>query len=143
VLHGDTQHPGLEFGETFTPVVKLATIRTVLTLIASKDWPAHQLGVSNAFLHGNLTERVYYRQPPGFEDPERHDTICLLSGSLYGLRQAPWAWFTPFVEHVSSIGFVQSRADASLFILRRGMHMAYLLLYVDGMILSASSPTLL
>jgi hypothetical protein len=106
VLHGDTQRPGLDFSETFIHVVKPATIRTVLTLIASKDWPAHQLNVSNVFLHGNLTKRVYCRQPPGFEDPERPDDVCLLSRSLYGLRQAPRAWFTSFVEYVSSIGFV-------------------------------------
>jgi hypothetical protein len=143
VLRGDTQRPGLDFGETFSPVVKPETIRTVLTLIATKDWPAHQLDVSNAFLHGNLQERVYSRQPPGFEDPSRQNDVCLLSRSLYGLRQAPRAWFTRFIEHVTSIGFVQSRTDASLFVLRQGSSMAYLLLYVDDMILSASSPALL
>jgi hypothetical protein len=143
VLRGDTQRPGLDFGETFSPVVKPATIRTVLTLIATKDWPAHQLDVSNAFLHGNIHERVFCRQPPGFEDPERPDHVCLLSKSLYGLRQAPRAWFMRFVGHVTSLGFVQSRADASLFVLRRGQDTAYLLLYVDDMILSASSPAAL
>jgi histone deacetylase 1/2 len=143
VLRGDTQRPGLDFGETFSPVVKPATIRTVLTLIAMKDWPAHQLDVSNAFLHGNLDERVFCRQLPGFENPDRPDHVCLLSKSLYGLRQAPRAWFTRFVGHVTTIGFVQSRSDASLFVLRRGRDMAYLLLYVDDMILSASSPALL
>jgi histone deacetylase 1/2 len=143
VLRGDTQCPGLDFGETFSPVVKPATIRTVLTLIATKDWPTHQLDVSNAFLHGNLDERVFCRQPPGFENRDRPDHVCLLSKSLYGLRQAPRAWFTRFVGHVTTLEFIQSRSDASLFVLRRGRDMAYLLLYVDDMILSASSPALL
>jgi hypothetical protein len=58
-VHGDRQQPGIDFGETFSPIVKPAIIRTVLTIIASKNWPAYQLDVSNAFLHGNIQERVY------------------------------------------------------------------------------------
>ena len=85
IVRGDTQRPGIDFGETFTPVVKPATIRTVLTLVASKKWPAHQLDVSNAFLHGHLQEKVYCQQPVGFVDPERPDAVCLLNRSLYGL----------------------------------------------------------
>jgi len=144
VVRGDTQRPGIDFGETFTPVVKPATIRTVLTLVASKKWPAHQLDVSNAFLHGHLQEKVYCQQPVGFVDPERPDAVCLLNRSLYGLRQAPRAWFTSFTDFVKSIGFVQMRSDSSLFVLRgsSGAVIAYLLLYVD-MVLDASSPALL
>jgi histone deacetylase 1/2 len=143
VLRGDLQRAGVDFGETFTPVVKPATIRIVLTIIASRQWPAHQLDVSNAFLHGNLTERVYCHQPAGFTDPERPDAVCLLSRSLYGLRQAPRAWFTRFMEFVTSVGFTQSRSDSSLFILRASVGTAFLLLYVDDMVLSASSIALL
>jgi hypothetical protein len=143
VVCGFHQRPGVDFGETFTPIVKTATIRTVLTVVATKRWPAHLLDVSNAFLHGNLTERVYCQQPTGFADPQRPNAICLLSRSLYGLRQAPRAWFTRFVEFVTSIGFTQTRSDSSLFMLRTGTDMAYLLLYIDDMILSASSTSLL
>jgi len=66
-------------------VIKPAMIRIVLTLIATYNWPAHQLDVSNAFLHGNLQEQVYSQQPTGFVDPQRPDDVCLLSHSLYGL----------------------------------------------------------
>jgi hypothetical protein len=59
VLHGFTQRPGVDFDETFSPVVKPATVRTVLSLALSRRWPIHQLDVKNAFLHGNLTEIVY------------------------------------------------------------------------------------
>ena len=87
-------------------MIKPATIRTVLTLVATNNWLAHQLDVSNAFLHGHLQECVYNQQPTGFVDPARPDNVCLLSHSLYSLRQAPWAWFNRFVEHVTSLGFV-------------------------------------
>jgi hypothetical protein len=100
-------------------------------------------GSSNAFLHGNLQEQVYCQQPTGFADPARPDDVCLLSRSLYGLRQAPRAWFDRFVAHVTSLGFVQSRADTSLFVYNRAGAQAYLPLYVDDMILSASSTNLL
>jgi hypothetical protein len=143
VVRGFHQRPGIDFGETFSPVIKPATIRTVLTLIASKGWPAHQLDVSNAFLHGNLREQVYSQQPTGFVDPARPNDVCLLSRSLYGLRQAPRAWFDRFVAHVTSLGFIQSRADTSLFVYHRHGVTAYLLLYVDDMILSASTTALL
>ncbi|WVZ57978.1 hypothetical protein U9M48_008300 [Paspalum notatum var. saurae] len=142
-MRGFNQRPGIGFSETFSPVVKPATIRTVLTLIATHAWPAHQLDVSNAFLHGNLSKRVYCQQPTGFVDPQRPHDVCLLSRSLYGLHQAPRVWFEHFAKHVLSLGFVQSRADTSLFILHNRSDIAYLLLYVDDMILSASSPALL
>lgn len=143
VVRGFHQRPGVDFGETFLPVVKPAMIRTVLTPVATHKWPAHQLDVSNAFLHGNLREQVYCQQPTGFEDPAHPDAVCLLSRSLYGLRQAPRAWFERFVGHVTSLGFVRSKADTSLFVYNRNGAMAYLLLYVDDMILSASSTALL
>jgi hypothetical protein len=94
-------------------------------------------------LHGNLREQVYSQQPTGFVDPARPNDVCLLSRSLYGLRQAPRAWFDRFVAHVTSLGFIQSRADTSLFVYHRHGVTAYLLLYVDDMILSASTTALL
>lgn len=69
--------------------------------------------------------------------------MCLLSRSLHGFRQAPRAWFTRFVEFIKSLGFVQTRSDSSLFVLRTSTGMAYLLLYVDDMILTASTDNLL
>ncbi|WVZ65258.1 hypothetical protein U9M48_014654 [Paspalum notatum var. saurae] len=139
VVRGFNQRPGIDFGETFMPVVKPATIRTVLTLAASKGWPANQLDVTNAFLHDNLDEQVFCQQPTGFHP----DDVCLLSRSLYGLRQAPRAWFTSFANFVLSIGFTQTRSDSSLFVYHDGHAMAYLLLYVDDMVLTASSTGLL
>ncbi|GJX60330.1 ribonuclease H-like domain-containing protein [Tanacetum coccineum] len=93
VANGRSQQQGIDCDETFSPVVKLATIRTVLSLEVTRDWPIHQLDVKNAFLHGQLSETVYMHQPPGFVDSAHPDYVCHLQRSLYGLKQAPRAWF--------------------------------------------------
>jgi hypothetical protein len=69
VLHGFTQRPGVDYDETFHPVVKLATICTVLSLAVSRSWPVHQLDVKNVLLHDTLSKTVYCSQPIGFVDP--------------------------------------------------------------------------
>ncbi|GJS31989.1 ribonuclease H-like domain-containing protein [Tanacetum coccineum] len=68
VANGSSQQLGVDFDETFSPVVKLATIRTVLSLVVSRQWPIHQLDVKDAFLNDDLSETVYMHQPPGFVD---------------------------------------------------------------------------
>ena len=84
------------YDETFSPVVKPAKVRTVLSLALSRSWPVHQLDVKNAFLHGTLSETVYCSQPVGFMDSSRPDMVCRLNKSLYGLKQAPRAWYSRF-----------------------------------------------
>jgi hypothetical protein len=142
VGNGAGQQVGVDCGETFSPVVKPATIRTVLSIALSKAWSIHQLDVKNAFLHGELKETVYMHQPLGFKDPDRPNHVCLLRKSLYGLKQAPRAWYKRFADFVSSIGFSQSKSDNSLFIYQKDTHMAYILLYVDDIILTTSSDNL-
>ncbi|KAK1663210.1 hypothetical protein QYE76_051369 [Lolium multiflorum] len=93
VVRGFRQRASVDFTDTFAPVVKPGTIRTVLHLAASLARPVHQMDVSNAFLHGHLSEQVYCQQPTGFVDVNHPDRVCLLSRSLYGLKQAPRAWY--------------------------------------------------
>ncbi|GJS48174.1 ribonuclease H-like domain-containing protein [Tanacetum coccineum] len=143
VANGSTQLEGVDVDETFSPVVKPGTIRTVLSLAASRHWPIHQLDVKNAFLHGDLSETVYMHQPPGFWDFVHPDYVCLLQRSLYGIKQAPRAWFQRFASYITRVGFSHSRCDSSLFIYRQGTDTAYLLLYVDDIVLTASSEILL
>ncbi|KAK4344143.1 hypothetical protein RND71_037237 [Anisodus tanguticus] len=81
-------------------------------------------------------------QPLGFRDPKYPHHVCLLKKSLYELKQAPRAWYKRFADYVSSIGFSHSRSDNSLFIYRRGTFLTYILLYVDDIILTASSDAL-
>jgi hypothetical protein len=114
-----------------------------LSIATSRQWPIHQLDVKNAFLHGHLDETVYYQQPPGFVDPALPDHVCLLQKSLYGLKQAPRAWYQWFATYIRQLGFVSLVSDTSLFIYKDGANIVYLLLYVDDIVLTASSSTLL
>jgi histone deacetylase 1/2 len=86
VLRGFTQRPGVNYDETFSPVVKPVTVRTVLSLALAQSWPVHQLDVKNAFLHGLLTETVYCSQSAGFVGSSRPDMVCRLNRSLYSLK---------------------------------------------------------
>ncbi|GJS33534.1 ribonuclease H-like domain-containing protein [Tanacetum coccineum] len=120
VANGSSQQLGIDFDETFSLVVKPATIYTVLSLVVSCKWLIHQLDVKNAFLNGDLSETVYMHQPSSFVEVRFPNHVFRLQRSFYGLKQAPRAWFQHF-----------------------GSQVAYLLLYVDDIILTASSTTLL
>ncbi|KAI3799572.1 hypothetical protein L1987_34871 [Smallanthus sonchifolius] len=143
VVNGKSQTVGIDCQEKFSPVVKPATIRTVLSLAVSRSWPIHQLDVKNAFLHGDLTETVFMHQPPGFVDQRHPHLVCRLKKSLYGLKQAPRAWYTRFASYIMTHGFKSSKCDNSLFLYSSGGETAYLLLYVDDIVLTASSDTVL
>jgi histone deacetylase 1/2 len=86
VAKGFKQRYVIDYEDTFTPVVKIATIRIVLSIVVSRGWSLRQLDVKNAFLHGVLEEEVYMRQPPSFEDPSAPNYICRLDKALYGLK---------------------------------------------------------
>ncbi|GJS85465.1 ribonuclease H-like domain-containing protein [Tanacetum coccineum] len=101
VANGSIQLEGVDVDETFSPVVKPETIRTVVSLAASRHWSVHPLDVKNAFLHRDLSETVYMHQPPGFRDFAHPDYVCLLHRSLYGLKQAPRAWFQLFASYIT------------------------------------------
>ena len=82
-------------------------------------------------------------QPAGFVDSSRPDMVYRLNKSLYGLKQAPRAWYSRFVTFLMTLGFTEAKSDTSLFIYHRGDATAYLLLYVDDIVLAASSQQLL
>ena len=88
---GFHQQLGVDYGDTFSLVVKPTTIRIVLSLVVSSNWCIKQLDVQNAFLYGTLQEDIYMVQPPGFVHPSKLDHVCHLQKALYGLKQAPQA----------------------------------------------------
>nr|GEV65142.1 ribonuclease H-like domain-containing protein [Tanacetum cinerariifolium] len=143
VANGSTQLKGVDVDETFSPIVKPSTIQMVFSLAVCRHWPIHQLDVKNIFLHGDLSKTVYMHQPPGFRDSKYPDHVCLLQRSLDGLKQAPRALFQRFASYIIRFGFQSSRCDSSLFIYMHEMDTAYLLLYVDDIMLTASSYPLL
>jgi hypothetical protein len=129
--------------QTFSPVVKPATVRTMLATAVSRDWPIQQLDVKNVFLCGTLSETVFCCQPTSFTDTAHPTLVCRLRKSLYGLKQALRAWCSRFATYLTTLGFIEAKSDTSLFIFRRGSDTVYLLLYVDDIILTASSTELL
>ncbi|KAI3740814.1 hypothetical protein L2E82_31288 [Cichorium intybus] len=134
------QH-GIDYHATFSPVVKFTIVGTVLSLVVTQQWPLRQLDVQNAFLHGDLKETVYLRQPPGFTNQQKPDHVCLLHKSLYGLKQAPRAWFHRLSKALLSLGFAGSKTDPSLFIYNSNDTLLYMLVYVDDIIVTGNNPT--
>ena len=135
VAKGYTQQEGLDYFETFSPVVKLTTVRLVLALAASKHWYLHQLDVNNAFLHGDLDEEVYMSVPLGYKT-EKPGQVCKLLKSLYGLKQASRQWNYKLTTTLLSLGYIQSKSDYSLFVKSDSAHITILLVYVDDIVLA-------
>ncbi|CAH9086511.1 unnamed protein product [Cuscuta europaea] len=134
VAKGFHQRPGVDFTDTFSLVVKPATVRLVLTLAIIHCWPIRQLDVNNAFLQGTLSDKVYMQQPPGFINKAYPHHVCLLRKALYGLCQAPRAWYCELKTYLLQFGFLNSRSDTSLFIYSSGSTLLFLLVYVDDII---------
>ncbi|RVW62129.1 Retrovirus-related Pol polyprotein from transposon RE2 [Vitis vinifera] len=143
VALGFAQEEGIDFTETFSPVIKPSTVRVLLTLSVQFDWEIRQLDVSNAFLHGILLEDVYMEQPKGFVNSDFPDYVCKLNKSLYGLKQAPRAWFMRLSQTLLEFGFLSSPVDASLFVYHKGHIHLFILIYVDDILVTGIDPSLI
>ncbi|KAM7461058.1 hypothetical protein LguiA_029179 [Lonicera macranthoides] len=109
VAKGYTQTYGIDYLQTFAPVVKMNMVRVLLSLAANTGWKLQQFDVKNAFLHGHLEEEIYMEVPPGFNFTIEERVVCRLKKALYGLKQSPKAWFGKFTKVMLSLGFRQSQ----------------------------------
>jgi hypothetical protein len=141
VAKGFDQEEGVDFHETFSHVIKPATIWLVLALDVHFHWVIRQLDISNAFLHGYLEEKVLMEQPKGFEDPNFLDHVCLLHKSIYGSKQAPRAWFMRLSQALLDLGFSSSVVETSLFMFHHQSIHIFVLIYVDDILVSSNSPS--
>ena len=139
VAKGYTQLFGLDYGDTFSPVAKMASVRLFLSMAAIRHWPLYQLDIKNAFLHGDLCEEVYMEQPPGFvAQGESSGLVCRLHKSLYGLKQSPRAWFERFSTVIQEFGMTRCEADHSVFYRHSVVGCIYLIVYVDDIVITGN-----
>ncbi|RVW51141.1 Retrovirus-related Pol polyprotein from transposon TNT 1-94 [Vitis vinifera] len=139
VAKGYTQVYGSDYGDTFSPVAKIASVRLLLSMAAMCSWPLYQLDIKNAFLHGDLAEEVYMEQPPGFVAQGESGLVCRLRRSLYGLKQSPRAWFSRFSSVVQEFGMLRSTADRLVFYHHNSLGQCiYLVVYVDDIVITGS-----
>ena len=136
VAKGFQQAPGLDFSETFSPMIKASTIRIIFTLVVSRNWDIQQIDINNAFLNGDLCEDVFMDQPAGFVDSTKPTYVCKLHKALYGLKQAPRVWFAKLKSALIAWGFSNSVSDTSLFFTHKGGRPLFLLVYVDDILIT-------
>jgi hypothetical protein len=132
------QEHGRDYDETFAPVARMTTIRTLLAVASVRGWSISQLDVKNVFLNGELREHVYMPPPPEYSVSE--GMVCHLHRSLYGLKQAPRAWFQCFASVVTTADFSTNGHDPTLFAHVSPRGRTLLLLYVDDMIITGDDP---
>ena len=144
VAKGYAQKSGIDYNETFAPVARLDTIRTLIALAAQKGWKLFQLDVKSAFLNGVLEEEVYVEQPEGFEVKNAGHKVYKLKKALYGLKQAPRAWYSEIDTYLSMCNFKRSGSEATLYT-RSDMegNLIIVSIYVDDIVYTGSSERLL
>jgi hypothetical protein len=135
VAKGYSQDQGIDFGEIFSPVAKLTSIRFLLYVVVAFDFEIEQMDVKSTFLHGDMEEEIYVKKPEGYVVKGKKELVCKLKKSLYGLKQSPRMWYQKFDTYMLGLGFTRSKEDHCVYFKLIGDHLIYLVLYVDDMLL--------
>ena len=142
VAKGYSQVKDIDYNETFSPTARIETVRTLVQIACQNDLLLNQMDVKTAFLHAPIKEEIYVNQPPGYESSVPNQ-VWRLHKSLYGLKQSGRNWNTTFYLHLKDNGFVQSKSDPCLFMKSHQSEIVYLLVWVDDIIIAASSQEIL
>ncbi|GJV24741.1 retrovirus-related pol polyprotein from transposon TNT 1-94 [Tanacetum coccineum] len=142
VAQGYNQQEGIDYDETFAQVARLKAIRIFLAFAAYMNFIVYQMDVKSAFLNGKLKEKVYVKQPPGFESNEFPNHVCKLDKAIYGLKQAPRAWYETLSTFLTKHKFVRGKIDNTLIIYKTQTDVILVQIYVDDIIFGSTSTKL-
>jgi transposase InsO family protein len=140
VAQGFTQVEGINFYDTYSPVAKLSTIRTIIALAAINNMSLHHIDVNTAYINAPLDEDIYMRPPKDFN--LGRNQVLKLSKSIYGLKQAGLNWYLCISSYLSTLGFTKCLSDCCAFILDKGYETCVIVIvYVDDMIIASRVQT--
>ncbi|GKA74492.1 putative ribonuclease H-like domain-containing protein [Tanacetum coccineum] len=142
VAQGYTQEEGINYDEVFAPVARIEAIRLFLAYASFKDFVVYQMDIKSAFLYGKIEEEVYVYQPPGFEDPNFPNRVYKVEKALYGLHQAPRAWYETLSTYLLDNEFERGKIDKTLFIRRHNGDILLVQVYVDDIIFGLTNKKL-
>ncbi|GJS32449.1 putative ribonuclease H-like domain-containing protein [Tanacetum coccineum] len=142
VAQGYKQEEGIDYDEVFAPVARVEAIRLFLAFASFMNFPVYQMDVKSAFLYGTIEEEVYVCQPPGFVDPEFPKKVYKVEKALYGLHQAPRAWYETLSTYLLDNGFHRGQIDKTLFIKRLKGDILLVQVYVDDIIFGSTKKSL-
>nr|GEU34134.1 retrovirus-related Pol polyprotein from transposon TNT 1-94 [Tanacetum cinerariifolium] len=140
VAKGYAQEEGIDFEESFAPAARLKAIRIFVAYATHKSFPIYQMDVKTTFLNGPLKEEVYVAQPNGFVDPDHPEKVYRLRKAIYGLKQAPKAWYDELSKFLTSKGFTKGTIDSTLFTIRYEEEILLVQIYVDDIIFGSTNP---
>ncbi|GJZ84745.1 putative ribonuclease H-like domain-containing protein [Tanacetum coccineum] len=142
VAQGYTQEEGIDYDEVFAAIARIKAIRLFLAYASYKDFVVYQMDVKSAFLYGKIEEEVYVCQPLRFEDPDFPNRVYKVEKALYGLHQAPRAWYETLSTYLLDNGFQRGKIDKTLFIRRDKGDILLVQVYVDDIIFGSTKKSL-